>query len=357
MSDLSEILNALTHQVGIHLNQAISIFESFFSGYDETEWLLKTSLRQRDFEAIQKQAHQLKGTAANLRVSPVSEAAGLMESAAREGDTERCKNAIATVSEQIASLKSQMALYRQVDELKILIVEDNVASGKVLEQIVENLGHLSLGIVSSPERALLAVKQELPDLIFMDIDLSAEMNGIHAAELLSGYHAIPVVFVSIHADEAIIKAAKTHGIGYVVKPFTPREIEEMIGLASKNIINRQRADRAAPVKLKAKDDNRIFFINLHDVVYFEAKAHTIYIYTDYAAYKLNTSLKDIKALDSSDGFIQPHRSFLVNRAYISELINEHYTYKLKLKSLSTFIPVSKDKVKAVKTAFDLVTSP
>lgn len=348
MKDLSEIFNALTHEVGVHLNQAVGIFESFFSSYAETKRLFKIYVRHKDFLAIQKQAHQLKGTAANLRMSHISEIADLIECAAKECNIELCESSIINISEQITILEAQMASYVKIHKLKILIVEDNIASGKFLEQIIVNLGHVSLGIASSPEQALLSVKNELPDLVFMDIDLSTEMNGIYTAELLSGYHSVPVVFVSIHADEATIKTAKDYGVGYVIKPFTSKEIEEMIGLASKSIANLQHANMADQVKFKVKDDNRIIFIDLYDVIYFEARAHTILIYTAYKAYQLNTSLKDIKALDANDSFIQPHRSFLVNRAYISELINENYDYHLKLKTLSTLIPVSQKRVKMVK---------
>jgi two-component system response regulator LytT len=348
MKDLPEIINTLTNEVGINLYQAVSILKSFFSGYVETERLFKICVKHKDYQAIQKQAHQLKGTAVNLRMSHISVIAGLIESATKECNIELCEDSIKNLSEQIAILESQMALYERIGKLKMLIVEDNFASGKILEQIILNFGHHSLGIVSSPEQALLSVKNELPDLVFMDIDLSTEMNGIYTAELLSRYHSVPVVFVSIHADEAIIKTAMNYGVGYVVKPFTPKEIEEMIGLASNNIVNLERDNKADQRKLKVKEDNRIFFIDLYDVIYFEARAHTILIYTSYKTYKLNTSLKNIKAIDDNDSFIQPHRSFLVNRAYISELINENYDYQLKLISLSTLIPVSQKKVKMIK---------
>lgn len=348
MKDLSEIFNTLTHEVGIHLNQVVGIFESFFSGYAEMKRLFKIYITHKDYQAIQKQAHQLKGTAANLRMAHISEIAGLIESAAEESNIELCENYILDISEQVNVLEAQMASYKKVHKLKVLIVEDNIASGKILEQIIINLGHLSLGIVSSPEQALLSVKDVLPDLVFMDIDLSTEMNGIYTAELLSGYHSVQVVFVSIHADDAIIKTAKQYGIGYIVKPFTTKEIEEMIGLASKGIMNLQHDNRADQIKLKVKDDNRICFIDLYDVIYFEARAHTILIYTAYESYQLNTSLKEIKALDTNDCFIQPHRSFLVNRAYVSHLINDNYNYQLKLRSLSTLIPVSQRKVKMLK---------
>ena len=349
MKDLSEIFNAFTHEIGINLNQAVSIFESFFFSYAETERLFKIYEEHKDYQAIQKQAHQLKGTAANLRMAYISEIAGLIELAAKECNIELCENNILKISEEINVLKLQMNSYKKLDKLKILIVEDNLASGKILEQIIINLGHLSLGIVSSPEQALLSVKDVLPDLVFMDIDLSTEMNGIYTAELLSGYHSVSVVFISIHADEATIKAAKQYGIGYIVKPFTSKEIEEMIGIASKHILNLKQTNKTDQIKIKVKDDNRIFFIDLNDVIYFEARAHTICIYTRYKAYQSVTSLKVIKELDINNCFIQPHRSFLVNRAFVSELINEKYNYQLKLKYLSTLIPVSQSKIKLIKT--------
>jgi len=351
MKDLNEIINTLINEVGIHFRQAIGIFESFFSSYAETERLLGICVKHLDFISIQKHAHQLKGTAANLRIPHISNNASLIESAAKENNTELCLQYIQTISGYISLLESQMILYKNIYKLKILIVEDNFVSGKLLEQIIINLDHHSLGIISSSEQVLLSVKKVLPDLIFMDIDLSTEMNGIYTAELLSGYYSIPVVFVSVHTDESIIKTAKNYGIGYIVKPYTPKEIEEMIDLAGIKIANFERTIKTNETKLKIKNDNKIFFINLEEVIYFEARAHTILAYTDYNTYKLSTSLKELKALDVNNYFIQPHRSFLVNRTYIKELINDNYSYQIKLKCSSNIVPVSKNNVKMIKTIF------
>lgn len=351
MNELTEIINTLTRETGINFNQAVSILESFFTGSAETEKLFNIYIEHEDYKAIQKQAHQIKGTAANLRMPQVREYAELIETGAKECNIDLCEQYILIMSEHIKAFKSQMSLYLEIQKLRILIVEDNLASGKMLEQIIINLGHYSLGVVSSPEQALVSVKNELPDVIFMDIDLSTEMNGIYTAELLSGYYSIPVIFASVHADEATIKKANTYGIGYVVKPFTSTEIEDMIGLASKSIVNSRDVNKAEQKKLKVKDDNRMFFINLYDVIYFEARLHIILVYTEYKIFELRTSLKDIKTLDANGHFIQPHRSFLVNRSYVSELINEDYNYYLKLKSFPDLIPVSKNNAKIIKNVF------
>lgn len=351
MKELTEIINTLTREVGIHLSQAISIFESFFSGYAEAERLLEICVKHKDFNAISKHAHQLKGTAANLRMSHISDCATLIETAAKESDMGRCKDYISNITEYIDSLKSQMELYQKIQRLKILIVEDNIASGKILEQTIINLGHNSLGIVSSPEQVLLSVKKELPDAVFMDIDLSGEMNGIYTAELLSCYYSIPVIFVSVHAESTIIKNAQQYGIGYVVKPFTQKEIEEMIGLISKNIMDMQASKKPEPTKLKVKDDNQIFFIDFYDVICFEAKGHNILIYTDYKVFESRMGLKDIKTMDVNGCFIQPHRSYLVNSVYVEEIINENYNYRLRLRFIPNLLPVSKKNVKAIKNVF------
>ena len=94
MKDLSEIIYVLMREVGLHLNQAIGILELFFSNHAETERLLGICVKHKDFAAIQKQAHQLKGTTANLRMSCISDIASSLETAAKEFDIGLCEKYI-----------------------------------------------------------------------------------------------------------------------------------------------------------------------------------------------------------------------------------------------------------------------
>ena len=351
MNDFTEILNNLIFEVGIYHNQAIAIMQSFFSDFSDMRELIDMFIEHKDFQAIQRQAHQLRGTTANLRLSHVSAVAALLESAAKECNVVMCEENMKKIVDEINDLKLQMKATIEDYKLKTLIVEDNIASGRVLEQIILNLGHISLGIVASPEKAFLSVKNSPPDVVFMDIDLSAEMDGIHTAELISGYHSIPVVFVSIHADEITLTTAKEYGVGYIVKPYTQQEVEEMIRVVCENMMKKQTKCRTDRTKIKVKNDNRIFFLELNDVILFESRAHTIILHTSEKKYQINSSLKDIKVMDKQNNFIQPHRSFLVNRAYVEELINENYNYHLKVKCISNPIPVSQKSIKKIKSLF------
>jgi|GEM_PF-1486542 len=351
MIDISLFAKSLMDDVGMSFHQALEIFASFFDSYIETEAKLEVCLKEADFDAIVHHAHQLRGTTANLRFNHVSHLAERMEAAARKNQLDPCKTYAQDISKELASLKSQMQVLMNTNNLTVLIVEDNIASAKVLEQIINNLGHESMGIAASPEQALLAVKKEQPDLIFMDIDLSSEMNGIYTAELLSGYYDIPVIFVSIHAEEIFIRHAKRFGLGYIVKPFTSKEVEDMLNIARAEIFKRQDKPVKEPIKIKVKDDNRVFFINMDDVVCFEAQAHTIVAYTEFKSYQFTSSLKDVKELDEQNLFIQTHRSFLVNRTCIDALTHTNYNYQISLRGLSTAIPVSKNNIQKVKEIF------
>jgi DNA-binding LytR/AlgR family response regulator len=348
MNDLTEILHSLMNEVGLHYHQAIHIFGSFFSDYQRTRALLEALIEKRDFPAIQKLAHQLKGTAANLRMTSVGEFIEQLEAASKQNDIALCESTVVQISALVDMLSEQMYAYKNVPSLKILIVEDDPSSGAILEQMVAQLGHVSSGVVASPEQTLLSVKDERPDLVFMDINLSTEMDGIHVAELLACYHSVPVVFVSGYADDVTIKTAKQYGLGYIVKPYTTGEIEEMIVLASRGVAGGPPAEKAEPVKLRVKDDNRIYFIEFDDVIYFEVRGHTVLIHTAAACYRLNSSLKAIIKADVDNRFIQPHRSYLVNRAFVSHLVNDNYSYQLKLKSVAELIPVSNRRVAMLK---------
>ncbi len=351
MSSFYEIIGKMIKETDLKYNQALNIYESFFNSFSETEQLLQLYLEHQDFIAIKKLAHQIKGTAANLRIESVRSKAEDMEQAAHQESILSIANLITEIKNDIAQLNEQMSKNNKVKNLSILIVEDNLASGQMLEQIIINLGHTPLGIMTTPEQTLMFVKQQVPDLIFMDIDLSSEMNGIYTAELLSGYYSIPIVFVSIHADESTIMNATRFGVGYIVKPFMPREIEEMINRVKNNLTEVSPVEEIKKPKIKIKEDNKIILLDLEEVIYFESDLHMVIINTKNRNYKIRSNMKSLKKLDDDNLFITTHQSFLVNKRHIEQLVNNNYNYSLKLKEIDKLIPISKSNLKSVKQLF------
>ncbi|MEE8432422.1 MAG: response regulator [Candidatus Desulfatibia sp.] len=104
---------------------------------------------------------------------------------------------------------------------KVLIVEDDGIIAMDLESRLKSFGYSVPGIVSYGEDAVKKVEECRPDLVFMDIVLKGEIDGIEAADQIRTQFNIPVVFVTAHMDEDRLERAKlTLPFGYVIKPFS-----------------------------------------------------------------------------------------------------------------------------------------
>ena len=66
--------------------------------------------------------------------------------------------------------------------MKIIIVEDDALISMMIEESVKNMGNEVLGAFPDATVALNFVKENKPDLVFMDIELEGPMDGIQCAQ-------------------------------------------------------------------------------------------------------------------------------------------------------------------------------
>ncbi len=97
-------------------------------------------------------------------------------------------------------------------------MEDEVLIAMNEVEMLERHGYAVIS-VSSAQKAIAAVTENLIDLILMDIDLGKnKMDGTEAAEIILQDRNIPVVFLSSHTEPEIVeKTEKITSYGYVVK--------------------------------------------------------------------------------------------------------------------------------------------
>lgn len=106
----------------------------------------------------------------------------------------------------------------------LLIVEDNPVNQKLLFAILQPHGYRLLS-ASDGEEALQIARQELPDLILMDLQLP-KINGYDATRMLkedpqTGH--IPVVALTAHAmPEEKDRAWSIGFLDYITKPIDTR---------------------------------------------------------------------------------------------------------------------------------------
>lgn len=113
--------------------------------------------------------------------------------------------------------------------VNILIVEDEGIVALDLEQKLKSLGHTVIGLVSSGEDALKAVRKDKVDLIFMDICLKGKLNGIQTALMIKKEWDIPIIYNSAYSDFRTRENIKENSHDeYLVKPFDDAQLQEAI---------------------------------------------------------------------------------------------------------------------------------
>ncbi len=116
-----------------------------------------------------------------------------------------------------------------MNEVKILIVEDELIIAKGLSRKLKKLGYAGLDIVSSGEAALEKIAEIQPDLVLMDIVIKGKMDGIEAAVKIHELYNIPVIYLTAYADDNTLERARTSGsYGYILKPYKERELHAAI---------------------------------------------------------------------------------------------------------------------------------
>ena len=137
------------------------------------------------------------------------------------------------------------------EKIRILVVEDEVLVAEDLKEILQGFGYKVAGMTQCGDEAVTLAGEMLPDLIFMDINLSGEMDGIIAAGEIRSRWGIPIIYVTAFASQSIIdRAKKSIPSGYIIKPFNEQQIQITVEIALYYaMIERQLKERDETIRL------------------------------------------------------------------------------------------------------------
>lgn len=114
----------------------------------------------------------------------------------------------------------------------VLVVEDEALIARDIQRTLVRLGYEVPTTIGTAERALREVEIHQPGLVLMDVKLRGKMDGIEAAQAIRLRFDVPVVYLTSHSDEAtLVRAKATNPHGYLLKPFTDRELRTAIEVA------------------------------------------------------------------------------------------------------------------------------
>lgn len=124
--------------------------------------------------------------------------------------------------------------------MKVAIVEDEAITAMFIEQCLLDADHIVVGMFENSQTLFefLETKNDL-DLIFMDIKINGDKDGIESAcEIKSLYPHIKIIFLTSFRDSQTIQSAKAASpIGYLIKPILESELEAVLMVADSGLKN------------------------------------------------------------------------------------------------------------------------
>lgn len=110
--------------------------------------------------------------------------------------------------------------------VKALIVEDSKQIAEIWKMILQKEGFIEIVTLFDGSNVEQTVKEFQPDIVFMDVNLPGELDGLELTKLIREIdNTIPVLVITLNDDLQIFQKAFVNGAkGFIVKNSTIKEI-------------------------------------------------------------------------------------------------------------------------------------
>jgi len=223
-----------------------------------------------------------------------------------------------------------------------LILEDNELAVLSLKKCIERIGNIHIKkVFNSAEEVFGYLSNDSCDLLFLDIEMSG-MSGIDLLKQL--VNAPNIIIISAKPDYAA-EAFNFDVADYIVKPLTYERFEKAI-LKVKTI--QENIQASSKDFFYLKQQHKMIQIYFKDILYVEALADYVSIYTPNSRYTILSTMKAVENQFPKKDFMRIHRSFIVRLDKIREIEENTISVEGKL------IPISRSNKEEFQKRINLI---
>lgn len=193
-----------------------------------------------------------------------------------------------------------------MNKINIFILEDEVITQELLKESLESLNFKVCGMAVNAEIALKEIRMLQPDIVILDIHTEGNRTGIWLGNQLD----IPTIYLTAYSDSKTIKEAiSTQPISYLVKPFNTNNLFIALELALEKIENKKQ------IIVKDRDKNTIVLTK--DILFAKKEDQYLTLHLKDSKKLIRSSIKDFLKKVNSPSIMQVHRSYVVNKKFIT----------------------------------------
>jgi two-component system, LytTR family, response regulator LytT len=225
--------------------------------------------------------------------------------------------------------------------MKVIIVEDELLAAQRLQLLLKQADPSIkvVAILESIEESVAYLEQfPHPDLLLLDIQLS---DG-HSFEIFNKItYKGPVVFITAF-DQYAIEAFRLFSIDYILKPISLESLNKAIAkfraitdtfkAVDYSTVLPKISTETANYKSRflARVGQRLFFVEIKDVAYFQADNKVVYLVDKEGnRYLIDYTLDKLESLLDPKDFFRLNRKFIVKVSAI-EQVRPYFNSRLKL---------------------------
>jgi DNA-binding LytR/AlgR family response regulator len=235
--------------------------------------------------------------------------------------------------------------------LKVLVVDDELPAREELKCILEELdGIMVSGECEDGEDVLAAIEKNLPDIVFLDIQMRSQ-DGLVTAETLLNLDKPPHIIFCTGFSQYAAKAFELNAVDYILKPYSIERVKKSVEKVKK--FKGFMEQKVEQVELRSGNicvwsSERIIVIHPEKIIFARSdeKRQTL-LYTEQGNYHTKFTLKELNEMLKNRSFLRTHKSYLVNLDKVREVIPWfNNTYILVLENCNeTNIPVARHYIK------------
>jgi two-component system LytT family response regulator len=219
--------------------------------------------------------------------------------------------------------------------VNVIIVDDEPAGRRTLIEGCAAFDDLTvIGDYSDPQRALEAIRERRPDVVFLDIQM-ASMSGLELARALDP-ETLPIIVFVTAFDEYAVEAFDVSAVDYLLKPFDDerfeRTIERVRARHSKESAREresllatllERLDTGTlappPERILAELGGKFHMLSVTGIELVEASRNYVRITVGGETYHARSTLQHAERVLAHEPIMRISRSSLVNTKHVREV--------------------------------------
>lgn len=219
-------------------------------------------------------------------------------------------------------------------KIRVIIVDDEPPARRRLRDLLKQEQDVEIvRECRNGREAITAVISEVPDLIFLDVQMP-EVDGFAVVAALPEAYLPAIIFVTAY-DEFALQAFEVHALDYLLKPFDQDRFQRSLMRARDRIaLNRgggedaeikallyelKSRDRVYQERFAIKGSGRIHFIDVGDVEYVAAEGNYVRLVTKSGSHLIRESLTSLEERLNPSEFLRIHRSTIIRLQSVRQM--------------------------------------